>query len=44
MMCFVKLLAARGGGLWHPPVTLEERLIPARDEATGVQSIVRATG
>ena len=43
MMGFVKLLAARGG-VGHPPVTKEERLIPARDEATGVQSIVRATG
>ena len=32
------------GGVGHPPVTKEERLIPARDEATGVQSIVRATG
>lgn len=32
------------GFLGHPPITKAERLIPARDEATAVQSIVRATG
>ena len=41
---FRETVGGTRGFLGHPPVTKAERLIPARDEATGVQSIVRATG